>query len=304
MATGALMTRRPKLDALFWWEPGSPASNAGPTLPADAVAAACSASSADFLGRGSFGETWRIARADGPRAVKVVLDDQYPKRLLDREVRGLQRVRDDRVVALNSVEMLDLPVGKRPALVFEFVDGGDVAGRLQRGQWPTAQEVHAFTRGLLTGVAALHAVDTVHRDIKPENVALRAGAWDTPVLLDLGLAKLLSGESLTQYPALMGTFPFMAPEQVRQEPARKAADVWAVGVVAFTLLARTHPFYDGRNQAVLSADALQRLARGPRPLPGSVPEPLASVVPRLLSFEPHQRGSAARALNDLRGGNA
>ena len=258
------------------------------------------AKDACFLGRGAFGETWRITdSASQTRAVKVVLDDQYPQALLEREVRGLQRVADPRVVTLHEVQTVNLPIGSRPALVFEFVDGGDVAGRIGTQTWPSFAAATAFLRELLGAVTALHAVDTVHRDVKPENVALRGASWSSPVLLDLGLAKLLNVESMTQYPTLMGTLPFMAPEQVRQEPARKAADVWAVGVVAHILLAHEHPFFDDRSRAVLPEEALDRMRAGAKPLPPQVPEATATIVRRLLSFEAHQRGSAARAYRDL-----
>lgn len=291
-----------RVDALFWWEVTTPEASLGPTLRAEDVQAGFDAMSVTFLGRGSFGETWRVTDHAGVvLAVKVVLNEQYPQVLLEREVRGLQRVTDARVVALQGLRIVDLPSGSRPALVFEFVDGGDVAGRIGSKSWPSFEETHAFLRELLGAVTALHAADTVHRDIKPENVALRGSSWGAPVLLDLGLAKLLNAESLTQYPTLMGTLPFMAPEQVQQEPARKAADVWAVGVVAHVLLAQEHPFFDGRVAAVLADEALSRMRKGPRPLPAGVPDETAGVVRRLLSFEAHQRGSAARAYRELGG---
>ena len=290
------------MNALFWWEP-TPGVRLGPTLGTDDVQAAFGATSASFLGRGAFGETWRIVDPDGAvRAVKVVLDENYPEAYLKREVGGLRRVDDPRVVALQDVLTVGLPMGSRPVLAFEFVDGGDVAGRIESQSWPTFEDTQAFLRELLGAVTELHAVETVHRDIKPENVALRGASWAAPVLLDLGLAKLLNAESFTQYPALMGTLPFMAPEQVQQQEARKAADVWAVGVVAHILLAREHPFFDDRGRAVLADEALERMRKGPRPLPDGVPEATAAVVRRLLSFEPHERGSAARAYRDLGGG--
>lgn len=291
------------MEALFWWEPSPPLA-AGPhaTLSAEDVQVATHSTSVSFLGRGSFGETWRTTdRAGHVRAVKIVLNEQYPQALLQREVRGLQRVTDPRVVALHEVQTLELSVGRRAALVFEFVDGGDTTRRIASHGWPTHYDVRGFLRELLGAVAALHAVETVHRDIKPENIALRGSSWEAPVLLDLGLAKLLNVESFTQYPTLMGTLAFMAPEQVRQEPARKAADIWAIGVVAHVLLAREHPFYDGRSACVTTDEALKRMKHGPRPLPGSIPPDIAGVVSRLLEYEPHRRGSASRAVRELQG---
>ncbi|SDO34180.1 Protein kinase domain-containing protein [Klenkia soli] len=260
------------------------------------------AEAASFLGRGAFGETWRVVDSAGTStAVKIILDEGYPQALLTREVGGLQRAQDPRVVALLDVREVELAIGARQALVFEFVAGGDVAGRLAAGAGPSWDEAAQFLRELLGAVNALHAVDTVHRDIKPENVALRGSSWSAPVLLDLGLAKLLNVESMTQYPALMGTLPYMAPEQVQQESGRKAADVWAVGVVSYILLSGRHPFLGGRSTAVLGEELLDRMRAGAPPLPAGVPGDAAAVVHRLLSFDAFERGSAGRAYRDLGG---
>src|SRR4051812_11649715 len=165
------------VNALFWWEATPPDAGLGPTLHEEDVQAAFGAASASFLGRGAFGETWRINdHTDRALAVKVVLNEKYPQALLEREVGGLLRVTDPRVVALQEVRTVDLAVGARPTLVFEFVDGGDVAGRIGSQAWPSFEDTHVFLQELLGAVAALHTVDTVHRDIKPENVALRGAS--------------------------------------------------------------------------------------------------------------------------------
>jgi serine/threonine protein kinase len=181
----------------------------------------------------------------------------------------------------------------------EFVPGGDLASALAADNWPTYDEVRAFAVGLLAGVAAMHSTETVHRDIKPENIALRGGDWSQPVLLDLGLSKMLDVDSLTTYPALFGTRPFMAPEQIRLQEARKGADVWAVGVILHLLLTKKHPFYGPKAAKVHIDEAVKLVSSGAADLPGDVPEPLRTVATRLLNAVPNQRGSAQRALSDL-----
>jgi serine/threonine protein kinase len=182
-------------------------------------------------------------------------------------------------------------------LFFEYVDGNDVMTWLRANDWPTEPEVLVFAAGLFEGLVALHEQEAVHRDLKPENIALRRSGWGQPVILDLGLAKLLDEPSITAYPALLGTAPYMAPEQLRGDRARKAADMWAAGVVLHLLLAREHPFYGP--QAVTQDTALPLLEAGPPPLPETVGEPLRSITSRLLSPLPYQRGSAERALGEL-----
>ena len=292
------------ITALFWYERAAAGSSVSASLPGEEIVHAFGAASAAPLGRGAFGETWRIdlvASHEQPArqyAVKVILNPAYPRSLLAREVGGLQRVQHRNVVGLVETREVTLSVGDRAALVFEYIPGGDVAHALH-SDLPDTEQIRDFGLGLLSAVCALHDTNTVHRDIKPENIALRDGRWDSPVLLDLGLAKLLDVESMTTYPQLLGTLPFMAPEQVRGEPARKAADVWAVGVVLHILLTGQHPFFGDRNHALLRPAALDALMSGPRPLVASVPADLGHLVQRLLSADAHTRGSARRALRDL-----
>lgn len=270
-----------------------------PTLPSAGVREAFGVETAQFLGSGAFGETWRIP-GESPgapdRAVKIIVNPQYPAVLIDREVAGLRRIEHPNVVRLiDRVEVLIGPA-TRQALVFVYVPGGDLSDRLATSTVFPA-DVHRFAVALLRATEAMHAKDTVHRDIKPQNIALRDGDIGNPVLLDLGLAKLLEGESLTVYPQPVGTCAFMAPEQVRGGRAGKQADVWAIGVVLYVLLTGRHPFFGLRHQAMTSDQALAAFAIGPRPI--NVASPVADAVMTMLSVEPYARGSVRRHLKHL-----
>jgi serine/threonine protein kinase len=268
-------------------------------LDAGNVAAVFGVDAVKPLGRGAFGETWRLDLADGSyRAAKVIMSPTYSRARLDREVEGLRRVDSPHVVKLVDTASVDVGGATRAALVFEFVPGGDAATRLTPGSQVDSCEVVRFGSGVMAGLAALHAVDTVHRDIKPANIAVRDGDGAQPVLLDLGLARVLDRESITSYPTLIGTAPFMAPEQLRQERARKAADIFAVGVVLHLMAAGAHPFYEGRD-TVTFTEAIALINAGPAPLPEHVPADLAFLVRRFLHPDEAERGSARRACRDL-----
>jgi serine/threonine protein kinase len=284
---------------IAFYEP-NPAAAVAPKFSAAEVAAAFGCASASLLGAGSFGETWRISTpVANDRAVKLIFDPSYPTDRLDREAEGLRRANSKYVVDLLDVQNVRVAGDDRPALVFEYIDGGAVASKLQLGVPLPPDDVRAFATGVLAGVAELHSHETVHRDIKPDNIALRGGDWAEPVLLDLGLAKVLDQQSLTAYPAIMGTVAFMAPEQLRGERARPMTDMFAVGVVLHIMLAGEHPFYGPRAQAVNDTEALNLIDAGPKPLPATTPPDLTALVTRLLSAEAYQRGSATRALGDL-----
>lgn len=132
------------------------------------------------LGSGAFGETWR--RED--TAVKIICDGSYPQDRLQREVGGLRRVSSPHVVRLLDTQVVALRGEQRAALVFEYIEGGDVAGQISAGRLPSVAEAVEFLRGLLTGIGHMHAQQTVHRDIKPANIALRDGDWSQHVRLN------------------------------------------------------------------------------------------------------------------------
>lgn len=259
------------------------------------MAKALGADSVTFLGAGAFGDTWRV----GNTAVKIICEDGYPRERVSREVRGLQRVNSDYVVKLTLVGEVELGGQGRPALTFEYVEGGDLQDALSSGYRPTSEEVDALIVGLLKGLDAMHSADgTVHRDIKPPNIALRNGSWSSPVILDLGLARSMSESTVTVYPGRLGTAPFMAPEQIRGERARKAADLFAVGATVLTISSGVHPFYEP-NRTFTWDEALESISAGPRNIPGHLSENAKSVLSRLVRFEEYERGSARSNLKRM-----
>ncbi len=266
-----------------------------PRYDALTVAAALGVPAVTFLGGGAFGDTWRV----DDRAVKIICVDGYPPERVAREVAGLARVTSPHVVRLLDAGEVSLGGRPRPALSFEFVDGGDLQDRADADDRPTPEQAEGLLRGLLVGVRDLHAADgTVHRDIKPPNVALRCGSWDQPVLLDLGLARSATESTVTLYPSLVGTAAFMAPEQLMQQRARKAADLFAVGVTVRSLVCGRHPFYEQGVDYTID-EALRQIRAGPSPLPSGLPRSVVTVLDRLVSYQQHERGSATSNLQRL-----
>src|SRR6266487_1878343 len=251
----------------------------------EAEVAAALGGSVTRLGSGAFGETWR--RDD--TAVKIIWDGTYSPDRLQREVDGLRRVSSPYVVRLLDTRTVTLRGEQRPALVFEYIPGGDVAGRVSAWQLPSVTEVVEFLRGLLTRIGHMHAAQTVHRDIKPANIALRGGDWSRPVLLDLGLARGAGEATITAYPAHVGTPAYMAPEQLQGLPARQASDLFAAGVTVRELLGGRHPFYDP-GLLPPPAEMITRIASGPRPLPTGVPGHVAELLDRLTAVRTGDRG--------------
>jgi tetratricopeptide (TPR) repeat protein len=140
----------------------------------------------------------------------------------------------------------------------------------------------------------------VHRDLKPENVLFPAKCSDSnqPLIADLGLAKVLGREGLTSSATALGTWPYMAPEQVR-ESARVdgRADNYTLGVILYECLTGRRPF-DGKSPPEIIHRIYHETPLDPSKLVAGVPEALDRIVQKCLQKEVAHRYATARELAD------
>ncbi len=158
-------------------------------------------------------------------------------------------------------------------LVMELLDAGTLRDTLRAEERLESRRALAILRDVAAAVEAAHRRQIVHRDLKPENVCLVTGeSGEHAKVLDFGIAKLFAArdsESLTTEltgGAILGTPLYMAPEQLRGEDADPSWDLWALAVVAFELLAGSHPFATSafvRDGGVLETAIDARLAHVP-----------------------------------------
>jgi Tol biopolymer transport system component len=187
-------------------------------------------------------------------------------------------------------------------LVMEYLEGETLAARLERGALPLDQ---ALQTAIEIGEALdrAHRAGIVHRDLKPSNVMLtKAGAK----LLDFGLAKLHTSPSLgltatlTQAPisvegSLIGTLPYMAPEQLEAQEADARSDLFAFGAVLYEMITGRRAFA-GESQASVMAAILEAHPIPIRELQTVAPPALESLVTSCLAKDPEERWQTARDL--------
>jgi eukaryotic-like serine/threonine-protein kinase len=218
------------------------------------------------------GEVWAARNdADGREvAIKVLLARAAVKpdlvRRFQREAEITSAIQSPYVCRLIEVGMTP---DNAHLLVFEKLEGESLADRLKREQYLPFTEVWPIIEDVLEGLVAAHAAGVIHRDLKPGNIFIERS--DDPdrseraKILDFGISKLRrDGEqaepTLTAFDATLGSFAYMAPEQVRGAArADERADIYAVGAVAFRALGGRLPF-EGMTAALLVAMKLERAA--------------------------------------------
>ena len=181
------------------------------------------------------------------RALKLMSSklayDPESRRRFEQEARVGARIASEHVVEVQAAGV-DHATGV-PYLVMELLEGEDLATRLRRG--PLAPgELFTILEQLAHALSAAHAAGVVHRDLKPENIFLgvsrRTGATLVLKVLDFGIAKVMEDQRRTT--AAFGTPLWLAPEQTRQGEITPAADVWAFGLLVFTMITG-HVFWRG-----------------------------------------------------------
>ena len=177
-------------------------------------------------------------------------------------------------------------------LAMPLYPGETLKARLTRDRPTPISEVLDIVRQVIEGLECAHSAGIVHRDLKPGNIMLLPDG--TVKILDFGLAK--ARDQTRSEPGMrFGTVSYMSPEQIRGDPVDGRADLWAVGVVLYEMLAQRKPF--GGDQDIAIAHAI--LHDEPAPLSmdrKDVPTALHDLVLRLLEKDPSKRYATASEL--------
>src|SRR5499426_2939887 len=256
------------------------------------------------LGAGGMGEVYkaRDTRLDRTVAIKILTealgrDPQFRERF-DREARAISQLDHPHICALHDV-------GEHNGtsfLVMQYLDGETLEARLRKGALPLDQAFQIAIQ-IADALDKAHRAGIVHRDLKPSNVIVtKSGAR----LLDFGLAKTtppaVAGAGLSMLPttppggtkqgAILGTFQYMAPEQLEGHDADARTDIFAFGALLYEMLTGRRAFA-GKTQvsligAIMTADP-QPISK----LQPATPKALERVVDRCLAKDPEERWQTA-----------
>jgi len=181
----------------------------------------------------------------------------------------------------------------RPYIAMEYVEGADLEQVIQGGEGRSTEWALDILRQVCEGLAYAHRNGVVHRDVKPANI--RIGPGGLVKIMDFGLARLASS-IVTKSGRLLGTVQYMAPEQVQGGRVDQRADVFAVGAIAYELVARRKPFEGDSLTAVMfqiihgtpDGTALAGTAYSPR---------LEAIILKALARDPDARYPSLDALH-------
>ena len=202
------------------------------------------------------------------------------------EARAVNRIGHENIVGIFDLSMLP---PNRYYIVMEYLDGEALSALLRRGPMAVPEAV-AILLQLCDALQCAHERGVVHRDLKPDNVFVlpRRGAPFVK-LLDFGIAKLRDAPAGAQTAAgmIVGTPEYMAPEQCDNRPVDARTDVYALGVMAYQMLAGVLPFTGSITQLLVAH--VRETPRPPRSVNGLLPPALDDAILRALRKRPEDR---------------
>ena len=252
----------------------------------------------EVIGRGGMSTVYRATdlALDRIVAVKVAMDpllerDPIYAARFKREARAAAAVNHPGVVTVFDAGA----DGPTRYIVMEYVEGRSLAEILRDTRPLEPARAARLAEQIADTLAAAHAAGIVHRDVKPGNVMVTAA--DRVKVLDFGIARTSDSVTLTQTASVLGTAPYMAPEQAMGNPADARSDIYSLGCVLYEMLTGQPPFMADVPAAVLH----QHVRVAPRPpitLNPAVPPALDALVLQMLAKDPRGRPQTATEVRD------
>ena len=245
-----------------------------------------------LIGRGGMGDVYRAddLKIGHSVALKFLTDSREQTDRVYAEVRLGREIAHPNVCRLYDAAEVDGQL----FITMEFIDGEDLASLLRRVERLPPEKALAVSRDICAGVSAAHEKGVIHRDLKPANVMIdgRGKARVT----DFGLAVVGHGGADRS-----GTPAYMAPEQLRDEAASVASDIYALGLVLYEVFTGRRAFSATSLQELLLLEQRAEFAR-PSSLTRDIPSEVERLIIRCLDPDPHGRpASIEEMLRELPG---
>lgn len=260
-----------------------------------------------LIGSGSMGDVYEAESGGGvPVAVKVVRPGAITRELRRRfefEVLTLARLRHDNIARLLDSGTFEGQEGVRPYFVMELVQGRAITDHVRDRTKSASERLDLFLK-VCDAVAHAHRMGVIHRDLKPANILVDETRGE-PKVLDFGIARAIDPEgTLSTSPGehLIGSAPYMSPEQVNGTEVDTRADIYGLGTILFELLSERRAIdTSGRSLPDVLRAIRDETPPRLRATDASLPGDIEIIVATAMAKDPHRRYQSAAALaEDLR----
>ncbi len=187
--------------------------------------------------------------------------------------------------------------GEYRFFAMQFVDGEDLAKKIQRRKNMSYTEIIDISKQICRGLRYAHSKSVIHRDIKPQNVLIDKGG--VALLSDFGIAKIFSSTHLTLTGVTVGTPEYMSPEQAEGRTLDQQTDIYSLGIMMYEMVAREPPF-TGENPVSIAYKQVHETPIPPSVRRKDIPKRLELIILKALKKEKRDRyGSAEEMLEHL-----
>lgn len=245
----------------------------------------------NLIGTGSFGAVYRATKDSKNYAIKIIRTDilhESAKSRLDAEIRAIQKIQHPNVVKLHEHGGYTENAFEYVYIVMDLIEGHTLTRHIGNVDEDTAVKI---IKSVLETLAAIHESGVYHRDLKPENIMIAPDG--TPVILDLGLAKLVDYTSITQTGERLGTYYYMSPEQITDSKRiDERSDYFAVGIILYQLVTGELP-YSAANLPALVEQIKNAYPKNPTQLNPELSNEFENVLLKMLEKDPFRRYQTA-----------
>ncbi|WP_162309085.1 serine/threonine-protein kinase [Brevibacillus antibioticus] len=247
------------------------------------------------LGAGNFGTTYEVEKNGMSFALKLIRENILDKeavnsKRVEREINLLKSITHNSVVKYVDDGFISDGIQKYRYIVMEYVEGETLEALIDR-KTLSVSEACFLVRNIYSGIQAIHDSNIIHRDLKPSNIIVTNDSLEIKIL-DFGISKLIDASTLTTTGQGMGTFAYMAPEQLRSaKDIDFRADYYSAGAILYELISGEKPLKMNNQLEAINKILNER----PEPLASkipSVPIEISELVDILLKKQPFERNAS------------
>lgn len=251
------------------------------------------------LGEGGMGEVYLARDTELGEVVALklmarrVADNEQLMQRMRREVRLARKIASDRVCRL--YDLVELPDGER-GISMQYVEGRTLSQMMSEGVPTDYDRFCRWGADIAEGLAAAHDLEIVHRDLKPDNVMIDED--DRAIILDFGIATSNASEEsdskITKQGMILGTLPYMSPEQLSARELDHRTDLYALGLILAELVTAEVPFNGADYHELLERRVIHPEAYALELKDPGAPARLVEIVNTLIVADPDLRLDNAR----------